>query len=66
VEAAVIRPQKDKCMAHGVCMQLAPDVFVPDEDGYVALVPGQENSDDEPRVRLAAENCPMQAILLDR
>jgi ferredoxin len=51
-------------MAHGVCMQLAPNIFVPDEDGYVALAPGRESSDDEPRVRLAAESCPMQAILL--
>jgi ferredoxin len=51
-------------MAHGVCAHLAPTVFAPDEDGYVSVVPGRENADDEPEVRLAAASCPMQVILL--
>ena len=60
----VVRVDKGLCMAHGACMQLAPDVFEPDDDGYAALVGGRAEVELTPAVLLAEASCPMQAISL--
>lgn len=49
-------------MGHGVCMEVAPDYFEPDEDGYVALRSSTRRLEDSPELRLAEMNCPMQVI----
>ena len=59
-----IELHRTQCMAHGVCMELAPDYFAPDEDGYVTLRPGAERLGDTARLRQAELNCPMQVILV--
>ena len=50
------------CMAHGICMELAPAYFTPDEDGYVSLAPGARERGDSTELRLAAGSCPMRVI----
>lgn len=50
------------CMAHGICMELAPAYFTPDEDGYVSLVPGAGDQGESPELDLAAASCPMRVI----
>lgn len=51
-----------QCMAHGICMEVAPAYFAPDSDGYVSLVPGAASRGDSPELRLAEASCPMRVI----
>jgi ferredoxin len=61
-----VHVDEERCEGHGRCYALAPNVFEPDDigngqaagDGTVA--PGEED-----RARLAAANCPEQAITID-
>jgi ferredoxin len=53
---------KELCMAHGICVELAPAYFTPDEDGYVSLTPGAEERGDSAELQLAAGSCPMSVI----
>ncbi len=52
-----------RCQGHGRCYDLAPDLFGEDDEGYGevlgdgAVPPGGEDA-----ARLAAANCPEQAI----
>ena len=53
----------DKCQGHGRCYDLAPGLFGEDDEGYGTVAgdgivpPGREGA-----ARLAAANCPEQAI----
>jgi ferredoxin len=45
-----------------------PEVFDLDEDGYATVAPGRDGVPDDhalARVRLAIDNCPEQAIVLE-
>ena len=61
-----IRVDESRCEGHGRCYSLAPDLFESDDigngheigDGSVA--PGQEHN-----ARLAALNCPEQAVIVE-
>ena len=57
------------CQGHGRCYDLAPDLFGDDEDGYATLTEatadGQVPADAEDDARLAADNCPESAIVLE-
>ncbi|MDQ0746288.1 ferredoxin [Streptomyces africanus] len=53
---------KDVCIGAGQCALTAPDVFTQDDDGYSALLPGQEDGGGNPLVREAARACPVSAI----
>ncbi|GGW70734.1 ferredoxin [Streptomyces caelestis] len=53
---------KDVCIGAGQCALTAPDVFTQDDDGYGALLPGQEDGGGSPLVREAARACPVSAI----
>ncbi|MFC9427005.1 ferredoxin [Streptomyces sp. NPDC056987] len=55
------------CTGHGRCYTLAPDVYLPDDEGYnlrrddtVEIAPGQEAG-----ARRGARGCPERAIGLD-
>ncbi|TVL89291.1 ferredoxin [Streptomyces sp. SAJ15] len=52
------------CIGSGLCALTAPTVFTQDDDGYSALVPGHEDSADDPMVREAVRACPVQALSL--
>ncbi len=57
---------EERCEGHGRCYALAPTVFEPDEIGNAQTVgDGSVAAEDEDRARLAAANCPEQAITLD-
>ncbi|MDT9683234.1 ferredoxin [Streptomyces sp. TRM76323] len=49
-----------RCIGAGQCALTAPDVFVQDDDGYGALLPGHDP--DAPMVKEAARACPVRAI----
>lgn len=55
----------ERCEGHGRCYSLAPAVFRPDDIGNaVALNDGTVTPGEEERARLAAANCPEQAITI--
>jgi len=54
-----------KCIAAGMCVANAPEVFDQDEDnGIVVLLDEQPRAEQEEDVRSAAEACPAQVISL--
>jgi ferredoxin len=56
---------RKRCQGHGRCYGLAPDVFEPDEEGYVALmVTGELPPTSVPDARLAVDTCPESALRL--
>ena len=60
--ALEISIRRDTCMGSGNCAYWAPGVFDLDDEGLAVVVdPGA--ADDE-RIRLAAEGCPTQSIVL--
>ncbi|MFF0129967.1 ferredoxin [Streptomyces mirabilis] len=50
------------CYGSGECVHRVPSVFAFVEPGYGAVLPGREDTDDDPLIREAAEKCPSQAI----
>ncbi len=56
----------ERCEGHGRCYALAPTVFEPDDLGNGQVVgEGAVAAGDEDKARLAAANCPEQAITID-
>jgi ferredoxin len=56
----------DRCEGHGRCYALAPAVFQPDDIGNAEIVgDGTVGPEEQDRARLAAANCPEQAITID-
>ncbi len=54
----------DACVGHGRCYLLAPDVFGEDDQGHGVVKQPSVQGELEERARLAAENCPEDAISL--
>jgi ferredoxin len=53
----------DKCMGHGMCYGLAPNVYVDDDDGYGQVIgDGTVGDDEADAARNGAANCPESAI----
>ena len=54
---------QDKCEGTGNCVYWAPATFDLDDDGHSVVLdpPG----DDEQRIRVADEGCPMRAITVE-
>lgn len=59
-----IELRKDACMGSGNCSFWAPGVFDLDDDGVVMLLEVDELPED--KVILAAQGCPVQAIIVSR
>jgi ferredoxin len=61
-----LRVDPDRCQGHGRCYSVAPELFLADdlgngrEIGDGGVPPGLER-----KARLAADNCPEQAISID-
>jgi len=53
---------KDLCIGDGSCVSVAPKVFALDDEGK-AIVIDTHGADDE-TIKLAAESCPVAAIIL--
>ncbi|WP_406007640.1 ferredoxin [Streptomyces sp. NBC_00637] len=54
---------RELCYGSGECAFRLPSVFTA-ADGFGAVLPGREDTGDDPEVRDAAERCPSQAISL--
>jgi len=60
-----VQISSDRCQGHGRCYDLASDLFGDDEEGFgQVLGDGTVPPDREREARLAAANCPEQAISL--
>jgi len=57
-----IRVDPDKCVGHGRCYELAPELFEEDERGHCRIPNASVPADLEDNARLGADNCPEDAI----
>jgi ferredoxin len=57
------RVDQDMCIGSAVCVSTAPDVFELDVEGLSTVAGSTEGKDEV--LRQAAENCPVQAIILE-
>lgn len=56
----------DKCQGHGRCYALAPELFESDELGNAVVCgDGTVGPGLEEKARMATDNCPEYAIVLD-
>ena len=60
-----VRVDLAKCVGHGRCYVLAPDVFSEDERGHCVLLLETVPQELLQQARLGEENCPERAISLD-
>jgi ferredoxin len=61
-----IRIDDERCEGHGRCYALAPQLFEPDDIGNsVVTGDGTVAGTDEASARLAAQNCPEQAVIIE-
>lgn len=54
----------DRCVGHGRCYTLAPDVFDADEVGHAILRVAHVSGELERHAVTGEQNCPEQAITL--
>jgi len=54
----------DRCMGSGNCLFWAPETFDLADEGHAVVI--DASATDEPRLRVAAEGCPVGAISLWR
>jgi ferredoxin len=54
----------DRCVGHGRCYTLAPDVFDADEVGHAILLVEDVSGELERHAVTGEQNCPEQAITL--
>lgn len=59
-----LRVLADRCTGHGRCYDLAPELFDEDEDGHCLLRVSVVSGDLEAKARVAAQNCPEEAIVV--
>jgi ferredoxin len=53
----------ERCQGHGRCYDLTPSLFGEDDEGYgTVLGDGTVPAEQERAARLAAANCPEQAV----
>ena len=60
-----VRVDADRCVGHGRCYDLAPEIFADDESGHCRLVRADVPEGLQEKARVAAENCPEEAIGVD-
>jgi ferredoxin len=54
----------DRCVGHGRCYSLAPEVFDADEIGHCVVRVENVSGELEKQADLGAQNCPEEAITL--
>lgn len=54
----------DRCVGHGRCYSLAPDIFDADDVGHSIVLIEDVSGEQERHAREGAQNCPEEAITL--
>ena len=57
-----VRVDHERCMGHGRCYELAPEIFGEDERGYCHIESEAVAAGLEERARLGVVNCPEKAL----
>ncbi len=57
-----VRVDRDRCVGHGRCYALAPDIFGEDDRGHCLIARETVPPELEAQARTAAANCPEQTI----
>jgi len=60
-----VRVDPAKCVGHGRCYVLGPEVFEEDERGHCVIPTREVPPELEPQAKLGAENCPEHAIAIE-
>ena len=60
-----VRVDLARCVGHGRCYVLAPEVFSEDERGYCVLLRETVPPELARQARLGEENCPERAISVE-
>ncbi len=60
-----VRVVTQRCISSGNCVDVASDAFDMDDDGQVVALVDEVDDQLRDRVELAAQVCPVQAILLE-
>ena len=56
--------EKGRCQGHGRCAAVAPDLFVLDDLGYLAVTEVEVADDKATTARRGAQACPERAITI--
>ena len=60
-----VRVDRARCVGHGRCYVLAPDVFADDERGHCVVLRAELDAELAEQARRGARNCPEAAIEVD-
>jgi len=60
-----VRVDLEKCVGHGRCYELAPDVFGEDDRGHCMVLVVDVSGELETQARTAEANCPEAAIVVE-
>jgi ferredoxin len=60
-----LRVAGERCVGHGRCYELAPDVFAEDERGHCRLLREDVPAELEEQARRGVANCPERAIEIE-
>jgi ferredoxin len=60
-----VRVDREKCVGHGRCYVLAPEVFADDERGHCVVLAAEVPGELEAQAHLGEQNCPEHAISLE-
>ena len=59
-----VRVDSARCVGHGRCYEIAPEIFGDDERGHCLLLQPEVPARHEAAARKAEANCPEQAIAI--
>lgn len=57
---------RDRCVGHGRCYGLAPDLFEPDDEGFAVVLDEHPAAKHEGNVQRAFRNCPERAVIVEQ
>jgi ferredoxin len=60
-----VRVDPEKCVGHGRCYVLAPEIFGEDERGHCQIPRAEVPRELESKAQLGADNCPEDAIVVE-
>ena len=52
----------ERCVGHGRCYDLVPEIFGEDDEGHCVILKAEVPKELEAKARLGAGSCPEQAI----
>lgn len=56
----------DLCQGHGQCIEVAPEIFEMDDDGYALVMIERPGEALQPKLYTAVQRCPAEAIKIEQ